>query len=312
MTFNVEMPSKNFDFYDLFGLFEFIALEADITSLTKTSVRGNGVYDGLQTSVIVSGSNINSDASRGTVDRIAFKLGGEKIVFKNLDLSLAALDGAIVREDDGDNTALEQFLMRQDWNVKFKSGDDVFLQDSFFGDGAEFHPRGDDTFRLGGGNDDVFLGKGDDRAWGVAGNDFIRGHDGKDEIYGGKGRDVLDGGANRDLLIGGSSNDEIYGGGGGDEIHGGRQKDDLTGGGGADVFVFRTGDGKDVIRDFDANNNNEEIDLSAVKAIRNWNDLKNNHMTADESDVLIDDNNGLVIRLNDVNFADLNKTDFIF
>lgn len=90
----------------------------------------------------------------------------------------------------------------------------------------------DVTFEGDGGSDDVLDGgKGDDALYGGVGDDVLRG---------GKGDDTLEGGAGDDMLEGGKG-DDILEGGIGDDV--------LVGGKGADEFVFRAGDGHDVILD---------------------------------------------------------------
>ena len=60
----------------------------------------------------------------------------------------------------------------------------------------------------------------------------ITGNDQPNSILGGKGADKIDGGAGADTLSGGAGNDS------------------LTGGAGADVFLYASGEGKDVITDY--------------------------------------------------------------
>ncbi|MEL7226536.1 MAG: hypothetical protein AAGL17_17300, partial [Cyanobacteria bacterium J06576_12] len=72
-----------------------------------------------------------------------------------------------------------------------------------------------------------------------------------DIILGGEGNDRILGGAGRDVLLGEMGDDRILGGEGNDVIMGVTGNDALIGGGGSDLFVFGTGDGTDVIRDFE-------------------------------------------------------------
>lgn len=73
------------------------------------------------------------------------------------------------------------------------------------------------------------------------GNDTIVGTKAADQVYGYEGNDVMKTGKGRDYLWGGEGRDRY------------------TGGSGADVFNFRVGDGKDIITDFDANGENQDI-----------------------------------------------------
>ncbi|MBR6888306.1 MAG: calcium-binding protein, partial [Selenomonadaceae bacterium] len=73
-------------------------------------------------------------------------------------------------------------------------------------------------------------------------DDYIEGREGADLIKGGNGNDTIDGGKN---------NDKIYGGAGDDSLWGGAGSDTLYGGEGEDIFLYRDGDGNDVIADFE-------------------------------------------------------------
>ncbi|MHC1999623.1 calcium-binding protein [Methylobacterium sp. CM6241] len=70
---------------------------------------------------------------------------------------------------------------------------------------------------------------------------------------------LADGGS---TITGTDGADRIVAGKGGDDITGGQGGDALFGGAGADTFVFAAGDGRDVIRKFDAIN--DKIDLSSL------------------------------------------------
>ena len=138
---------------------------------------------------------------------------------------------------------------------------------------------GDDVLKGGGGNDRLIGGNGHDtlvgstgrdRLAGGGGNDVLRGQGGNDVLNGGGGDDRLNGGSGADRLIGKSGDDRLSGGGGNDVLRGGAGDDVLRGGGGrdriiggagndtliggagADTFVFKEGDGADVVRDFNA------------------------------------------------------------
>ncbi len=128
------------------------------------------------------------------------------------------------------------------------------------GDDFLYGNEGDDVLRGGSGNDTLKGDDGDDRLFGGAGNDGMTGGNGHDRLYGGSGDDTLDGdnGADRleggegnDILVGGRHDDRLIGDGGNDRLQGGKDADYLTGGEGADEFLFRKGDGVDVITDFE-------------------------------------------------------------
>ncbi|MEZ5715570.1 MAG: pre-peptidase C-terminal domain-containing protein [Paracoccaceae bacterium] len=123
------------------------------------------------------------------------------------------------------------------------------------------------------GNDIVIGGTGRDTLFGDGNDDTLRGNGGFDTVNGGNGNDFVAGGAQADLVLGSAGNDTCEGGGGFDTIDGGTGDDVLTGNFNADQFVFADGHGDDTITDFEATNNAEKIDLSAVSAITSLADL---------------------------------------
>ena len=93
-------------------------------------------------------------------------------------------------------------------------------------------------------------GDGDDRLRGNAADNILIGNRGDDRVAGRRGADDL---------FGGEGDDVIRGGRGGDVIVGGEGDDILWGGRGHDVFLFETGAGSDVIRDFDVDRDSFDI-----------------------------------------------------
>ncbi|MEL7464658.1 MAG: LamG-like jellyroll fold domain-containing protein [Pseudomonadota bacterium] len=166
--------------------------------------------------------------------------------------------------------------------------------DTLYGDGGNDRivgGDGDDTLLGGAGNDKLDGSAGDDRLEGgygadsllggtgedvIAGqndNDTLRGGADDDALYGGWGSDMVVGDAGDDWIRGGQSNDILNGGAGDDTLFGDQGNDVLAGGSGGDQFAFQDGFGVDDIRDFDASDADEKIDLSRVSAIEDWRDL---------------------------------------
>ncbi|MBR0103098.1 MAG: hypothetical protein IJQ01_06330, partial [Selenomonadaceae bacterium] len=90
-------------------------------------------------------------------------------------------------------------------------------------------------------------------AMSIVGNDIansIIGTADEDYINGGAGKDTIRGGEGNDSLLGGASNDYLYGGTGNDTLWGGKADDYLYGGDGEDVFLYKPGEGKDRIYDY--------------------------------------------------------------
>ena len=145
------------------------------------------------------------------------------------------------------------------------SGDD-FL----FGDGNN------DILHGGAGDDTLHGGKSADRLYGEDGDDTLNGGNGDDMLYGGAGSDRLEGGdgndrleggeGDLDVLAGGDGDDRLFGDGGNDRLEGGKGSDRLRGGEGADEFLFRAGDGVDVITDFSVEDNDTIIFLAQTEA----------------------------------------------
>ena len=80
----------------------------------------------------------------------------------------------------------------------------------------------------------------------------ITGTEEYDIIYGEAGKDTVYGGDGDDEIFGGNDNDKLYGESGNDTLWGDKGSDTLTGGDGEDVFVYQSGDGKDVIADYES------------------------------------------------------------
>ena len=172
--------------------------------------------------------------------------------------------------------------------------------------------HGNDVMWGEGGFDRLFGGDGDD--WGDAGDgpDALFGERGNDTLHGGAGEDRLFGGVGNDMLSGGPGDDNLQGGAGFDVLDGGVGNDILTGNFNADTFVFVDGHGDDIITDFEATNPFEKIDLSALTAIVDFDDLFANHIAQVETDMVINAGGGDRITALDVALGDLDAGDFIF
>ncbi|WP_170377840.1 CAP domain-containing protein [Ruegeria atlantica] len=175
-------------------------------------------------------------------------------------------------------------------------GDDIL--DGGFGRDTLTGGTGDDTLSGHGGNDVLLGGQGVDLLMGATGNDWLQSGMGADRLQGGSGNDVLRGGRGRDTLIGGDDDDTLIGA---------RGIDTMTGGNGADTFVFTIG--PDTVTDFTSE---DFIDLSLNGAITGYNDLMNNHISQSGNDVIIDDNAGNTLTLQNTQIADLANEHFVF
>jgi Ca2+-binding RTX toxin-like protein len=115
------------------------------------------------------------------------------------------------------------------------------------------------------------------------------------------GNDLLLGADSDDGLNGGSGNDWLFGGAGDDNLTGGKGNDLLTGGDGKDVFVFGGKSGKDVITDFDLEN--DVLQISKSKNIKTIKDVIK-HAKQKGDDLVITLGKGQTITLKNVDKAD--------
>ena len=310
-----------FEVTDIFGTIELITTEAEITNVFPTGLVGNGSYEGESVTIVGFGS----DLSLGTVGGIEIVNSGTMqgftvvsmtkgtLSFVDLEIDMSVFAPIIAADINGSNRAgIEKFLQARDWDVLLGNNDDIAPKGTILTDGVKFNMKGNDIIRGLGGNDNLYSGDGRDKLFGDDGNDRLNGGKGNDTVNGGTGSDTLFGGGGNDKLLGGVGRDTLKGDAGNDVLDGGKGNDVLVGGSGLDRFVFKNNGGRDKIKDFNANNNKEDIDLGAVTEIAGFNDLKNNHMNQVGNNVLINDGAGTKIELIGVDIADLGKGDFLF
>lgn len=98
------------------------------------------------------------------------------------------------------------------------------------------------------GNDSLFGEYGGDTLYGGNGNDFLNGGAHNDVLYGGDGNDLLYGETEDDSLDGGAGDDSLEGGDGNDTVRSGTGNDTINEGFGNDTYIYRAGDGQDIIQ----------------------------------------------------------------
>ena len=171
------------------------------------------------------------DYREGVVDQLQF---GSGISLSDLGFERYGQDLVISHSNGTDGITIQNWFMGQ--------GDSFKIEEIMFADGTvlsyldveelvvHYGTDRDDVLtgyrQL---NDEIRLGEGNDQAWGRAGNDAIHGEGGNDYLEGEAGDDVLSGGAGNDQLMGGVGNDHLFGGIGDDK------------------YVYKLGDGVDVI-----------------------------------------------------------------
>ena len=92
-------------------------------------------------------------------------------------------------------------------------------------------------------------------------------------INGGSDSDSIYGGTGNDSILGNAGNDKLYGEAGADTLAGGKGNDTLTGGAGNDVFIYKSGQGNDIVTDYSTS---DKVSITGGKYIRSTvgNDVK--------------------------------------
>ncbi|MEY8831265.1 calcium-binding protein [Sedimentitalea sp. XS_ASV28] len=314
MPFTIVLPDdSHFAIADIPDVIEFVSTEAVLgTRFSSTQFTGSGSYrgdaatysafgNGFSTAVTVDGLIY---VATGVIDTILVTTVIDSMTITGVDIDMLTFAPIRLLDLSGvDPIAIETYIMSRAWDITLGKLDDVLPEGSTIGDGATFNTLGDDIFRGGRGNDDLFSGDG---------RDILFGNRGDDRLSGGMGRDILKGGQDDDVLEGGIGRDRLFGQIGNDRLDSGKGDDVLHGGAGNDVFVFANKYGNDTVFDFDATNDDELIDLTAVTRIRSFDDLMNNHISQVGTSVVIDDSDRTIITLHNVDLADLDAADFLF
>ncbi|MFK7752456.1 MAG: calcium-binding protein [Sedimentitalea sp.] len=327
MAISLRLPKDgSLTFADVFEAFEIIFIDgAPGGDFDGTGFSGTGFFGASEASFTATGSDLSFGTLfnqpyiiTGTIDEVIFKVdSGGRLKFVDFDLDMASFAltnfyDEFFTEPNGDMFAIEDHFMKEDWILFLSTGDDMIVQGSLVGDGAALNLLGDDIIRAKAGDDIVDTGKGDDRVFAGAGDDTVTGGAGEDDLRGGGGRDDINGGVGDDTLQGNSGKDLVNGGGGNDKIDVGEGNDTATGGAGSDRFVFKDGYGKNIVTDFDATDDAEDVDLRGLSEITGYFDLKTNHMVQNGNDVVIEDGQGVRITLTGVDLNDINGVDFLF
>jgi Ca2+-binding RTX toxin-like protein len=243
---------------------------SDANNTLRFVERGSGtnfgsMIDNVKVYMTGAGAADNISGNEGS-DLIDGGAGNDTIFGGTLDdILLGNTDDDTIHGDGGNDRLFGGF-----GHDSLFGGDDG---DSLFGgDGNDtlgggrsddrlYGGAGDDSLNGDTANDALFGGDGNDTMLGGDGNDWLVGGAGNDTIsgggwgdwgiYGGDGDDTLNGDTGIDHLLGENGNDRLYGGSEDDWLSGGSGNDELWGGANRDWFIFNTGGGTDVIKDFD-------------------------------------------------------------
>ena len=196
-------------------------------------------------------------------------------------------------------------------NLFGEGGNDLILGK----DGKDYLVGGDGRDTLAGGSDNDVL-------YGNSGNDVLRGDNnrrgpggsagGDDFISGGAGDDRIGGKGGSDRLLGDAGDDHIWGDAGDDWIRGGTGDNTLVGdnfssNSGSDTFVLTTGEGADLILDFELDADfiglADELTREALTIVQGIGNTA--------KDTFISFGNDLLARLAGVNANDLAVSNFL-
>ncbi len=206
-----------------------------------------------------------TDATAGKADTLLFKAGTSAA---DIGLSTSGTSLIIKIAGSTDQITVEDFLYQSSpthtnnplQQIQFTDGSNWSLTDISTLLAATLVQGNTNTSPLNGssGNDKLLGMNGNDTLVALAGSDFLFAGEGDDSLEGGEGDDWLYGEAGGDKLQGGSNNDHLIGGIGNDYLYGGL---------GNDTYLFKKGDGTDVIYDRDTVvGNSDVISFADVKS----------------------------------------------
>jgi Calx-beta domain/RTX calcium-binding nonapeptide repeat (4 copies) len=292
---------------DGFTFADFPAVPSTVTTATGTAE--NETFSGDDTGNSVSGGD-GSDivAGFGGDDALSGDAGSDEMFGNQGSDRMSGGDGDDLMYGGQGNDAIlggtgNDVISGQIGDDRLEGGDG---EDTVYGN------VGNDAVKGNLGNDVLFAGQGDDIAEGNEGDDIISGDFGNDSLAGNDGNDILFGNADNDLikggngddwLLGGKDNDTLIGGFGNDAIFGDLGDDLLTGGDGGDFFGFRSGDGTDIIADFQ-----NGVDIIGLEATFSFSDLAITQVDANTQIVVGDAS----ITLQGVNATSITEANFAF
>jgi len=194
-------------------------------------------------------------------------------------------------------------------------GDDRIAMIEAIVTGTVFGGLGDDVYTISSGDIAIVenADAGTDTIRAVGGVSVILGANFENLVLIGK-RDTFHAAGNElDNTITGNAGDNVINGAEGeDTIRGGKGFDELAGGADIDTFIFRKGDDKDVIGDFDIDAiTHDVVDLSGIKGITGFGDLINHHARVVDGDVVINAGDGDRVVLEGLALTDLRVDMFL-
>ena len=121
--------------------------------------------------------------------------------------------------------------------------------------------------------------------------------------------DVIHGWDKGSWLSGNGGNDTLHGGSSNDVLIGGTENDTLIGGAGNDKFLFRYGDGIDIVKDFKAGSTGDYLVLNGFSGVSSFSNVKLTQMSGGTNLVV---NGKTIAFLEKVSASMLTSANFIF
>ena len=247
--------------------------DGKFTGAQTLTFEGSDVYD--------AGTEVNTELDAAFINQTAPNTGEDENGVVTLHPGFNGSDGNPEGEGDqiilgGTNAFGEEITEAADFTAEGAQVAVVHINtvvDHVGTDGRDFiwGKSDDDIVEAGAGRDFIITRSGWDVIDAGDGNDFVSAGKGDDYVDAGDGNDFVRGGSGDDTLGGGDGRDKIFAGFGDDIVVGGEGRDWLSGGFGDDSFVFATGDGKDVIWDFDRFGDDQLV--LSVEGIENFDDV---------------------------------------
>jgi Ca2+-binding RTX toxin-like protein len=306
------------------GIFTSGANES-VTNAGTIDGKGNGIQGQGESLLVdnsgtIAGANGISFSEFGgnIVNRFGGIISGTVAIATNMDdsevlktVNDGLIDGstaAYTGLTDGIDVIINHGTIRG--NVSLGGGDDVFDTKGGKFKGEVFGGAGSDTYLIGRPSTDISESGQDAGTDTVkSGMSYTLGNQLENLVLLGKAGHDGTGNGLANTLTGNRGDNTLNGKAGADTLDGGLGNDNLTGGADADLFIFRTGDGHDTITDFDGKL--DTMDLSGMKGIRNFSDLKQNHIEVAADHVTIVNGADRIV-LEGVAKSDLTHDHFIF
>lgn len=308
---------------------EIDADEGIVATASGLRVINKGEIDGLHYGISNSASSTIKNLGDISADVGISTLGTSKVINGENGMIQGDFAGVIMTVGNGSELVNHGLISGNDFAVRMLTGGSNSIVntgtihgDILFGIGSDLLDTtkgkfegtvsggdGDDIYKLG--KNDVTIVEAADQ--GIDGVYSAISHYLSDDIeqlvLTGKRNAEAFGNGEDNALVGNKGDNHIRGRAGDDEITGGAGDDQIWGEAGNDIFIFKNGDGKDSVWDFDAGD--DRIHLEGFEDVTDFTALQS-EMFKNGSDVWIELGNGDRLILKNTDLADLDASHFSF